>query len=47
VRTRLGCEGAFPTLYEKIRPEIDVARCGLEAAVHFSEVAERARLSRS
>lgn len=40
-RQRYKCDGAFPTLYEKIRPEIDVAKFGLEAAKYFDEVAAR------
>eukprot|EP00729_Bicosta_minor_P008581 gene8581-4728_t len=35
-------DGAFPTLFKKIHPELDVAAAGEEAALHFTEVAKAA-----
>jgi hypothetical protein len=32
-------DDAFPTLFQKISPELDVHAAGEEAAIHFTEVA--------
>eukprot|EP01126_Amoeba_proteus_P050913 TRINITY_DN6053_c0_g1_i4.p1 TRINITY_DN6053_c0_g1~~TRINITY_DN6053_c0_g1_i4.p1 ORF type:complete len:399 (-),score=71.19 TRINITY_DN6053_c0_g1_i4:159-1355(-) len=39
VRSKYGCEGAFPTLYQKIKPEVDVVKVGERVALELSKEA--------